>query len=136
MTERPGAEEIKHLTVAQAVERYMNVGNVDAFFDTSNKPRLWGHDFLHTMLQSPPDTGAGEERVAIYQAVLLAHSLVTTRNLPWKDMGEEVTLDDVKRRVMPGIQKAHQRIMREHHLEQDPQLSDEEVVEHFRKAGI
>lgn len=125
-------------TTEQAIDahfkKFQNPAN-GGFLDNSTKGRLFGHDFLHTVLDTKLYTRRAEEIVAIYQAVLLGDPEVDRRKKTWRDEGQHITLEDVHNVVMPGVRQFIAQITGQEGMSR-PALPESEIAEHYAKAGV
>lgn len=109
--------------------------------------RLFGHDFLHTLLRTSTNSDRAEELVAIYQAVLLGDVNVSTQsNKEWRDYGTIPTPEQVLTVTIPGARKfvndTVARLTRDHAFDNESlrklaerhPLSEENIARHYERA--
>lgn len=111
---------------------YGNIGYTH--IPTQGNDRLWVHDLLHAILRFSPRTGAGEEATAIYQAVLLNDPTISERRREHKNHSQDVTLEDIRNVIIPGVRKFVTRVAKRYDLPNESKLSDDAITMHYQAA--
>lgn len=126
--------DIAGLTAAAAVEKYFFGASTGG--DRHTDDRVWGHDFIHTMLGTDLASGRSEEITAIYQAVLLRSSQCTTAKKPWCDGGEMPSLEQIKEVTIPRTRRFVEKFLVQQGKKPgvNGHLNDEEIDFHYQRA--
>lgn len=97
--------------------------------------RTWIHDILHSRL-GLNGTARNELIVGIFQAVLLRTTNVSSHHGPLKDGGTNLTLQDIKDKVIPAIRDFNQELAEKHGWDIASDISEEEIVSTFHRANV
>ena len=130
------ATDITGLNGAQAVEKYFAGAESRGLSDRNSDDRIWGHDFIHTMLGTHLASGRSEEITAIYQAVLLRDGICSTIKKPWRDGGEVPSLTMIKTKTIPKIRKFIAQFLNQFNMKRrgESELNDQEIAFHYNRA--
>ncbi len=141
-------EPINAATVQDAIDILFDP---DPFLDDNHQDdQLYGHDFLHALLQAKTNSDTGEEIVAIYQAVLLGKVDAATAkpSAAWINYGAPPSLEQIHSITIPTardfVNETVERLKKEHDLDDATRkkfevrnyLTPEQITEHYQKALI
>ncbi len=124
------------VTLAETCNQFFQTHSAPDFAPPDDDPVLWLHNMLHVILNLLPTTARDEEKVGIFQAVLL-NSLDVDTNRKETVHGEDcVGLWETEKKVVPALQAFTDRIAAKHNRKVKTHLTDAEIFDTYLRAQL